>query len=319
MGPSTALRVSVLVLYSLIFVGSLIGNPLVLYIIAKKANTRTITSFLFINMAVADLIISIIVAPYSVAFYFRDYQWVEGIEGEVLCRLPNYCFTVAIAASIFTLTAMAFERFMAVVFPLRRGGCCGHKVCALVIWLCSTILMSPMLVVHTAEYGDCHMDWSLLNADPALASRLLLTLFFVVLYLLPLLHISILYAIICRKLWRRELISQESTTHARDESRSVVKLLITIVLVFALCWFPLHAYHMIAWAFPPKGLNPPLYVMFLCFWCGHANSAINPWVYIYFNKKFRSAFLAIIGRRRQFDEEVENSSHASDTKGETLV
>ena len=302
MGPSTALRVSVLVLYSLIFVGSLVGNSLVLYIIAKKPNTRTAISFLFVNMAVADLIITIFVVPYSVAFYFRDYKWIKGIGGDVLCRFYTYCFTVAIAASIFTLTVMAFDRFMAVVFPLRTNGCCGRRVCTFCIWLSSTILMFPMPLTQSSDSGNCLSDWSLLQVDPAVGGKVVLTILFLAIYIIPLTFMIGLYLVICRKLWRHErpgFTTEEGARSVQRQSRTVVKLLITIVLVFALCWFPLHAFHMIVWAFPPKGLTTPLYVTFLCLWCGHAHSAINPWMYIYLNSKFRSTFLEIVGRRSQ--------------------
>ena len=57
----------------------------------------------------------------------------------------------------------------------------------------------------------------------------------------------------------------------------------------------LHAFHLVAWGFNPLKCVPQV-AMFLCFWIGHANSAINPLMYMYLDTKFRVAFLEIIGR-----------------------
>ena len=51
---------------------------MVLYILAKKPNTRTMIAFLFVNLSVADLLLTVFVVPVSVAFYFRNAKWVEG-------------------------------------------------------------------------------------------------------------------------------------------------------------------------------------------------------------------------------------------------
>ena len=301
MAPSTALQVSVLVLYSLIFVGSLVGNTLVLYILAKKPNTRTMISFLFVNLSVADLLLTIFVVPVSVAFYFRNAKWVEGPAGDVLCRVHSYCFAIAIAASIFTLSTMTLNKFTGVMYPFRRReGCCGPKGSTLVIWFISIVFMFPILLTISSKSGDCSTDWSLLKTDQVLGNKVLYSVYFVFLYLIPLVLMCVLHSAIYCKLWRHKtpgLSIEESAKLARHQSRKVMKTLTTIVLVFAVCWFPLHAYHMIVWAFPPKYLKPRLYVMFLCFWSGHAHSAINPWISIYLDSKFHSAFLEIIGVR----------------------
>ena len=295
MSPSTALWVSVLVLYSLIFVGSLVGNSLVLFIITKKRNTKTAMSFLFVNLAIADLIITVFAMPSGVAYYFRNRKWVEGVGGDILCRVLWFSYPMAIAASIFTLSVMSFDRFVAVMYPLKASRRRGYKVYTFVIWLSSALLMVPMLLTYSSKSGNCIADWSLLPIEEESGAKVLWVIYLVLLYFLPLSLMAILYSRMSCMLYRHKIPGEapkETVRRKRDQNRRVVKLLVAVVLVFALCWFPVHAYHIYR-AFPQLGKSP-LYVMFLCFWCGHAHSAINPWMYIYLNSKFRSAFLEII-------------------------
>ena len=299
MVPSTALQVSAVVLYSLAFVGSLAGNSLVLYINFKKPNTRTSISFLFVNIAMADLVLTFVVMPASAAFYFRDSKWIEGDAGEITCRLYQFSYTSAIAVSIISLAVATFDRFVAVAYPLRRSRCCGPKVCILVIWSSAGALMLPMLLIFSARSGVCSSDWWLLRIDTAIGNRVLLSILLVLLYILPLLFICVLHSVIFYKLRWHETpgcTMEESVRRAHRQSQKVAKLLLIVLVVFASCWFPVHAFHMFVWAYPIQDTAPPYYVMFLCFWCGHVHSTINPWMYTFLNSNYKSAFRQIFGR-----------------------
>ena len=311
MATPLGLQVSVAVLYTITFVAALVGNVFVVYIILRKPNARTTVSSLFFNMAVADLLLCLIVMPRSLAFYFVDSEsssWFGGLFGDILCRFVFYVFAVALAASIFTLMVMAFDRFRAIKYPFQSlSRRFGWRLYTAVIWVTSLLCMSPTLVMFSTKSGSCDYDWSLFHNNSTSiriqARAGLFTFFMVVLYAIPLILLSVLYSVICYTLWKNVmrmdgLNMTEDTMRTRiQEHKSRVKMLITIVVVFALCWLPLHAFHLVAWGFNPRN-DVPQVAMFLCFWIGHANSAINPWMYMYLDAKFRVAFLEIVGRTR---------------------
>ena len=311
MATPLGLQVSVAVLYTITFVAALVGNVFVMYIVLRKPDARTTVSSLFFNMAVADLLVCLILMPRSLAFYFVDSEsplWIGGLFGDILCRFVFYVFAVALAASIFTLLVMAFDRFRAIKYPFQSlSRRFGWRLYTAVIWVTSLLCMSPMLVMSSTKSGGCDYDWSLFHINSTSiryqARASLFTFFMVVLYAIPLILLSVLYSVICYTLWKNAakmdgLNMTEDTMRTRDQERkSRVKMLITIVVVFALCWLPLHAFHLVAWGFNPQN-GVPQVAMFLCFWIGHANSAINPWMYMYLDTKFRVAFLEIIGLRR---------------------
>ena len=68
-------------------------------------------------------------------------------------------------------------------------------------------------------------------------------------------------------------------------------MLVAIVVVFALCWLPTYVNHYLMFFQPVVWDEVPIVVGHLMFWVSHANSAINPLLYIAFNKNFRYAFL----------------------------
>ncbi|KAJ7385136.1 hypothetical protein OS493_017507 [Desmophyllum pertusum] len=73
-------------------------------------------------------------------------------------------------------------------------------------------------------------------------------------------------------------------------------MLIIVVTVFALCWLPGQVYHLII-AVTVWKVQLPRIVMNLCYWFGHANSAINPWLYIVMSSKINSAFTRMVSRK----------------------
>ena len=105
----------------------------------------------------------------------------------------------------------------------------------------------------------------------------------------------ILYGHVSHTLHRHKLpgiaINNRATSRAHATKRQVS---IAVVVAFALCWLLAHAYHMILAIDFSVRESLPYYIMLLCYWCGHANSVVYPWLLIYLKKKFRAAFKRMI-------------------------
>jgi len=118
--------------------------------------------------------------------------------------------------------------------------------------------------------------------------------YFLFQYLIPLTVSAILYTIIMKKIWKRnvgEMIDTQRDTFNSIKLRTI-KMLLIIVLVFAICWFPL--YVSILYTFYVKS-NPPQncdfsFIYQLCFWIGINTCSVNPFIYWWFNDEFRTAF-----------------------------
>ncbi|XP_068743187.1 QRFP-like peptide receptor [Montipora capricornis] len=293
------IQVLMTVLYSVIFPVSLLGNSLVLYVVFKKQNMRSALNLLIVNMAIADLLMTIFTMPYSVAFLFAGSEWFSGVFGLILCKTIHFSMTASIASSVITLVVLTVDRFVTIVFVWKS--CLNlrtSKVSLIIIWVISLAIMGIYLQVYTVEQtfpGDdtyeCYPDWAGMPKD---FSKLFALGFFAILYAIPLLLMAVLYTIIVHKLWRNRFAQSTGSggdVNINNSKKRVVKMLVTVTLFFAICWFPLHTIHYYMYFNSQSYECLSLYVILLSFWLGHANSAINPVLYVIFNKTFRRAFL----------------------------
>ena len=294
------------VLYIITMLVSLVGNMLLLYIVWKKPDVRSPTSFMFVNMAVADLLVTLVVIPYTVSNFYTDSMWpMTGLIGQITCKTVMFIVFFPITTSILCLAFMAVDRFYAVVYPFRRLLWFRKpKVLTPLVWLLSMAFMSivPVFVVlqwysENSRY-ECVANFTIFGDTPR-AIRGIFTYFFVINYLLPVTIISVLYIITARKLWFYEAPGEglNQNWQRQQQKRKVVRMLIVVFTAFALCWLPGQVFQLYLvvteWA---KHL--PV-VSAACYWFGYNNSAINPWLYISLNRKMYNAFSQMTGNKIQ--------------------
>ncbi|XP_020627899.1 substance-K receptor-like [Orbicella faveolata] len=289
-------NLSLTVLYVITMIVALVGNTLLIYIVWKKPETRNLTSFLFVNMAVADLLVALFQMPINITHFY-----ISGVS-DLFCRFEYYAHFVSMIASIFSLTVMAFDRYFAVVHPFRRSIWFRKpKIIMPIIWISSMALMSIAPVAFRLVRGKCRVKESLLFP--------FYTYFFVVGYLVPLTVISVLYTLVARKLWLHKApVDHDVSENQRVQEipkKKVIRMLVIVVVVFAVCWLPLHVYQMDdGVSMVRNGLElgamwHPYIIIYICFWLSQANSAINPWLYIGLNGKMKAAFKNMIRCRHE--------------------
>lgn len=288
------------VMYLITMLVSLVGNILLIYIVWKRPDVRSLTSFMFVNMAVADLLVTLVVIPYTISDFYTHGVWpMAALVGEITCKTVLFIAFFTISTSIICLTFMAVDRFYAVVHPFRRLLWFRRpKILTPVVWILSMAFMCivPVLADFNSK-NQCVFDFSILG-DASKVIRGLYIYFFTINYLFPVSIISILYTITARKLWFHEVPGDDVCQNRQQQQmtkRKVLRMLIIVFSVFALCWLPGQVFQLYLavteWA---KDLPT---VSAACYWFGYNNSAINPWLYICMNSKMYSAFSSMIGHK----------------------
>ncbi|KAL0101753.1 hypothetical protein PUN28_019108 [Cardiocondyla obscurior] len=281
--------------FGVIGILGLLGNSLVVVVVAANPGMRSTTNILIINLALADLLFVIFCIPFTATDFVLPY-WPFG---NAWCKIVQYLIYVTAYASVYTLVLMSFDRYLAVVHPIasmswRTENHAIQAIC--VAWVVILILSTPALVIHgEIYYLFQETDGTAVNQT---ACRILneynwpyfQVSFFVTSYVLPLVLICMFYMSMLMNLWRSVRDSAES----RRGRRRVTRLVFVVVTVFAACWCPLQV------ILVSKSLEVfPLTMVTIMIQIGshilaYTNSCINPILYAFLSDNFRKAFRKII-------------------------
>ncbi|OQR77141.1 neuropeptide FF receptor 2-like [Tropilaelaps mercedesae] len=256
-----------------------------------------------------------------------------------MCKLVAYLQNVTVSASINTLIAISIDRYVAICHdPLR---CQSMSIFAVqrhivIIWTLAIAVMLPTLVYQN-QYVNEHYGVPMcgLTFPSEWAEQIFFCLVVLLCYALPLLFIVLSYCFIFQTVSNRHMIGEETAprvtenygvTRAKNNQRvlihkskvKVLRMVCIVVLVFFVSWGPLYLIngYINLFGYPRRGerLERFIFSMFpLAQWLGLANSAINPLIYAYFNKKFRHGFVSLVKTNRccgMFGEDPAGSSRS---------
>lgn len=102
-----------IVLELLIALFSVLGNVLVCWAVCLNSNLQSITNFFVVSLAVADIAVGVLAIPFSIAIS-------TGFCSNFYGCLFIACFVLVLTqSSIFSLLAIAIDRYIAIKIPLR--------------------------------------------------------------------------------------------------------------------------------------------------------------------------------------------------------
>nr|BAO77761.1 PQRFa peptide receptor 1 [Branchiostoma japonicum] len=296
----------IILAYVLVFGLCVAGNIIVCVVIIKTPRLRTVTNYLILNLAVSDLLVAVFCMPFTlVEHILTGYQF-----GDVMCRVTPMIQGVSVAASVFTMTAIAFDRYKAIVFPMKERMTIRMMAQIVVgIWVSGVAIMIPQVfVLKVVTYGPPSGDISVsacIEIWPDTTYKQVYTAsLFSLVYVLPLLVISYFY---CRVMYKLSATSANQSGHRPNQyavSRKrvrVLKMLITVVVLFALSWLPLYTCWMLD-EFADLSLWQRTIISHYIFpighWLAHSNSCVNPIVYGFFNSNIRKNLESRDSRRK---------------------
>ncbi|KAM4614077.1 leukotriene B4 receptor 1-like [Discoglossus pictus] len=232
MGVHSSESVAVCVVLSLAFLIGIPGNLLVIWSICGKLKSRYSTTTLIVNLAFADFMV-LVTLPIWI-YSFAD-QWIFGV---IFCKTLVYLIYSSMYASLFLVTLMSIERFLAVFRPFALQKWNRQQVFLKVvisIWLLAAMLGIPILPFQNTHEADGRLqctsrDYS--STKQRLACLVLETLFG---FFIPFCIICTCYACL-----RKRIQNMNYMVKKRSDT-----LITSVVVVLVLCWTPHHVFNLL--------------------------------------------------------------------------
>jgi len=151
-----------LAVYLVTFVFGLVGNTLVIYVIAKyhKIRARSVSNYYIWNLAFADELFVLTLPFLCYATYVNNWPF-----GSVSCKVATVFRECNKFASVYTLVALSIDRFLATFhqFGRFRQVRSGLAACA-AIWTICLVLSTPYwlfsrAVLTRTNRFSCKIQW----------------------------------------------------------------------------------------------------------------------------------------------------------------
>uniref|UniRef100_A0A8C5LH28 Substance-K receptor n=1 Tax=Jaculus jaculus TaxID=51337 RepID=A0A8C5LH28_JACJA len=281
------------VAYVALVLVAVVGNATVVWIILAHERMRTVTNYFVINLAVADLCM----AAFNATFNFVYASHNIWHFGRAFCYFQNLFPITAMFVSIYSMTAVAADRYMAIVHPFQpRLSAAGTKAVIAGIWLVALALAFPQCFHSTITVDQgatkCVVAWP---DDSGSKTVLLYHLVVIVLiYFLPLVVMFLAYSIIGLTLWRRAVPGHQAhgaNLRHLQAKKKFVKTMVLVVVTFAVCWLPYHLYFILGSFQEDIYYHTFIQQVYLAlFWLAMSSTMYNPIIYCCLNRRFRSGF-----------------------------
>ncbi|KAJ3614698.1 hypothetical protein NHX12_018269 [Muraenolepis orangiensis] len=312
---------------------AIVGNILVILSVLCNRQLQTVTNFFIVNLAVADLLLSIIVLPFSASLEVLG-CW---LFGRVFCNIWAAVDVLCCTASILSLCVISIDRYIGVKHCLKYPTIMTERkavVILVVVWLSSMVIsIGPLLGWKEPPPQDESI--CKITEEPFYALFSSLFSFY-----LPLMVILVMYFrvyVVARrttksleagvKLERNKSMEVVLRIHCRsvlgdvrpEDSKSskhhpfrsslsvrlmkfsrekkAAKTLAIVVGMFILCWLPFFFLLPLGSLFP--ALKPSETLFKVVFWLGYFNSCINPMIYPCSSQEFQRAFTRLLRCRCQ--------------------
>ncbi|XP_078524373.1 leukotriene B4 receptor 1-like [Lissotriton helveticus] len=312
-------RPTVCAILGLAFLIGVPGNLIVIWSICRNLKQKSSTVLLILNLAISDILV---LATLPVWIYSFANQWVFGIP---FCKILVYLIYCSMYSSVFFVTALSVERYLAVFHPFsmriwKRNSFALKFI--LLIWVAAFLFGIPILPVQeTEELGDA-LQCTCRNYASGTQAAGLLMLETLAGFVIPFCVICTCYACIGRRI-------RQMTYTAKRRSETLIT---SVVIAFAVCWMPHHVFNLLSVASVMLETSDPEMAatlddithmgVFISGALAFISSFINPLLYAFAARKFRNhvrldkcakLFELLSHSTREDSVSVRESSHMKET------
>ncbi|KAG7512387.1 delta-type opioid receptor-like [Solea senegalensis] len=274
-------------LYSIVCMVGLVGNVLVMYIIIRYTKMKTATNIYIFNLALADAMVTSTLPFQSVNYLMGTWPF-----GDLLCKMVMSIDYYNMFTSIFTLTTMSIDRYVAVCHPVKaldfrtpRNA----KIVNVCNWILSSAIGLPVMFMASTATSSSVVDCKLNFPHPSWYWDTLLKIcVFIFAFIMPVLIITVCYGLMILRL---KSVRMLSGSQEKDRNlRRITRMVLVVVAVFIVCWTPIHIFVIITTLVNIPSSTLQTITWHFCIALGYTNSSLNPVLYGYLDENFKRCF-----------------------------
>ncbi|XP_068956472.1 G-protein coupled receptor 83-like [Petaurus breviceps papuanus] len=287
---SSSLRGFFIFAYLAVILVSVLGNTLVCSVIMKRKPVHSATGLFIVNLSVGSLMITLLNTPFTLISFISS-TWMFGY---MICHLSRFVQYCSIYVSVLTLAALAVDRYQVTMQPLKpRMTTTKGSIYVIIIWTLASCFSLPHSIYQKFPQFRTMNETNRMTCLPSFPHpsdsfrKYLDLVSFLLLYILPVLVILVTYSLMARKLWVRNSIQDMASEHSingQEKKRMTLKMLLIVVVVFAICWLPLRFYEVLL---SSKVIYRHEVIYFAFHWFAMSSTCYNPFIYYWLNKSFR--------------------------------
>ncbi|KAM3930129.1 adenosine receptor A1-like [Leptodactylus fuscus] len=273
----------------IIAVTAALGNILVCIAVTQDRKLWTVTNYFLVSLSVADVCVGAFAIPWAVLTSIGIPRY--NLE---LCLLMLCTLIMLTTCSTFSLLAISVDRYIAILNPLRYKSIMTPSNTIILIvtaWIVAFLAgLLPLMGWHKPPPADGYCLFVNVIDMTYLVYYFSLFCFYLPLIVMLVIYTQI-YSAVRKQLHGKVAGMQQGNAGKHEAGMKEFKTatsLFTIIFFFMLCWAPLHVMNGVS-LFCPKCYIPPV-ILDIGIILTHANSALNPIMYVYKLKSFRNTF-----------------------------
>ncbi|XP_078093592.1 somatostatin receptor type 5-like [Mustelus asterias] len=300
-------------IYFTVCIIGLSGNTLVIHVILHYAKMESVTNLYILNLAIADELFMLGLPFLAIQNALSYWPF-----GSLMCRLVMTVDGINQFTSIFCLTVMSIDRYLAVVHPvksIRWRKPHVAKVINAMVWAISFVVVLPVVIFSDVKAGmhTCNINWP----EPIIIWSTAFIIYTATLgFFGPLLVICLCYLLIVIKVKSSGKKVRATSTKRKKSERRVTWMVVIVVAVFVFCWLPFYVMNIVnlVSTMPSEPALVGLY--FFVVVLSYANSCANPIIYGFLSDNFKQGFRKILCRATR---KVDDKNPASRATGSTYL
>ncbi|RWS10358.1 putative G-protein coupled receptor 83-like protein [Dinothrombium tinctorium] len=260
-------------------------------------------------MAVSDLLAGLIIPA---QWLFCSSFMLSSAGGVYPCAVCKATQKATYFLSTSTMVAIALHRYLAVFHPGAihfnvKMSICITWILGLVVAITNTASAKVFEYFSPDHIITCRVILEFSKPfDSKIIRRYRVHLSWIAQFLIPLTITSALYAQIAFNVWRRSIVGEKSECRSRrlgKSKRKIILMLIVVLIVFILCWLPIHIQKLIDFIrqfYNKKKSDCHTNTTYaFIYWLSISSCCYNPIIYYIFNPKFRDGFRYLLNLRPQ--------------------